>query len=891
MYKLKLKPYYLIGFAAIFLSFLSARAQNQLPSLHWKLAPQSSIPSSPGQISSPGFSDKNWTVAVVPGTAFYAYVAAGKEANPDYADQIYKVDKTKYDQPFWYRTEINLKLPPNGKRLWLYFNGIHKRGEIYFNGKHLGTLKGLVERGIYDVTGLIHQNSQNALAVLVVPPLNDPAHHHGLANWESPTYLSSGSWDWMPAVPGLNSGITDTVALRTTGPVRIVDPYVQTLLPDLHTAKLTVHTGLQNAGSTSITGVVHVVINPGHIVLTSRSITLPANSQREFNFNSEEFSQLRIKNPKLWWPNGYGGKSDGTQYLYTCTMGFNVNRTVSSDEVNQSFGIRKITSDTTALHGPLRIYINNVPVMIKGGNWGMSDYMLKVRGKDYETRIKLHQAMNFNMIRNWTGEVTDEAFYRYCDKYGIMVWDDFWLNNMGGIDSIAIFKANADEKVKKLRNHPSVVIWCGANEGVPGGNPNGDLSEAIKSAIQNYDHSDRIYLPRSNAGVTNPNFSVHGGSHNLSGSGLWGNTDPKTYFTDPHNGYLFSAGSYGLRSELGTATFVNVESFKKFMPKAYWVPPTPDSVNSKTNMWARHYFSTDGDLGGGSQPVHYINDVNRIYGQSNTIEDFCKRAQLMNVETMKAMYEAWNDHMWNDASGMLIWMSQSAYPTLIWQTYDYYYDLTGAYFGAKMACEPVHIQWNAATNSVKVINNRPYKLKEITAEATVYNMSGRQVAAYHKKATLNADATSAKEAFTVFQQNTQQTDLSNVFFLKLKLTDKSGKLLSDNFYWLGKKYQDYTALNQLPSVGASLRISKPVITPATDKENRLITYIVSNQSAKIPAFAIRTQLLNGRQEQILPVIVSNSYYTLLPGEHRQITVEVEARLLKDHYQLHVQPYN
>jgi beta-galactosidase/beta-glucuronidase len=104
----------------------------------------------------------------------------------------------------------------------------------------------------------------------------------------------------------------------------------------------------------------------------------------------------------------------------------------------------------------------------------MSDYMLKVRGKDYDTRIKMHQAMNFNMIRNWTGEVTDDAFYNYCDKYG-NDWDDFWLNNMGNIDSIDVFKANTIEKIKKFRNYPSVVIWCGANEGVPGGDLHGPI--------------------------------------------------------------------------------------------------------------------------------------------------------------------------------------------------------------------------------------------------------------------------------------------------------------------------------------------------------------------------------------------------------------------------------
>ena len=868
---------------------LAAQAQNLPIRLSWKLYPQNSVHATPAELSTPGFSVPDGVPAIVPGTVFHAYVAAGKEPNPDYAENIYQVNKSKYNQPYWYRTEFAATGLVHGKRLWLKFNGINKTAEIYFNGHHLGTLRGLMERGIYDVTNWM--KPANAIAVLITPPLNDPEHNHPLANWESPTYICSASWDWMPAVPGLNSGITDTVALSTTGPVSIHDPWIHTALPGASLAQLTVNAKLCNTSTQAVTGVLKAVINPGNITITSPAITLPARGEQVVNYTPKDFHQLSIKNPKLWWPNGYGGKADGTQYLYTCKVQFIPSGASVSDEVTRQFGIRKITADTTTLNGPMRLYVNGVPVLVKGGNWGMSDYMLKVRGKDYEPRIRFHKEMNFNMIRNWTGEVTDEAFYQYCDKYGIMVWDDFWLNNMGGIDSLRMFKVNAVEKVKKFRNHPSIVIWCGANEGVPGGNPNGALSNVIKEAIADNDGNDRLYLPRSNAGVTNPNFSIHGGSHNLSGSGIWANVDPKTYFTDPHNGYLFSKNSYGMRSELGTATFVNVESFKKFMPKDYWVAPTPEAVNSKTNMWARHYFSTDGALGGGSDPVRYINDVNRRYGKATLLEDFCKKAQLLNVETTKAMYEAWNDHMWNDATGMLMWMSQSAYPTMIWQTYDYYYDLTGAYFGAKTACEPVHIQWNAATNSVKIINNRPYALQNLSAEMQVYNSDGKQVPAYSQKKQINVDATSAKEAFMAFDSTRNQPSLSAVHFLKLKLKDASGKVLSDNFYWIGNTYLDYTALNLLPSVNRALQVSKPSVTTAAGNGNRMLTYIISNNSKTTAAIGIRVQLLNDKGKQILPAFIDDSYFSLMQGEKKTVRVEVNPSLLNSSYQLAVKAYN
>ncbi|MES2265430.1 MAG: glycoside hydrolase family 2 TIM barrel-domain containing protein [Bacteroidota bacterium] len=878
----------LLGTVLIILT--QATSYSQSVNLKWKLFPQDYAQFKLKQIAAPGFTTNEWIDAVVPGTVFYAYVKAGKEKDPDYADNIYKVDKAKYNKPYWYRAEFSAAAFKPGKTVWLNFNGIHKRGEVYINGEHIGTVRGIVERGVYNITKKLNKKAPNVILVLVVPPRNDPEHNHPMANWEAPTYISSGSWDWMPEIPGLNSGLTDTVSLTTTGPVALVDPWIRTKMQDLDAADLSLKVDLKNTSPKPVTGSVKLVISPGNILVNGPQLTLKANSTETVSYDKGQFAQLHIKKPKLWWPNGYGGKADGTQHVYTCKVSFEVAGMGTSDKVTKTFGIRKVSADTTSVNGPLRVYVNDVPILLKGGNWGMSDYMLKARGKDYDTRIRFHQDMNFNIIRNWTGEVTDEAFYNYCDKYGIMVWDDFWLNNFGQIDSLGIFKSNAIEKVKKFRHHPSIVIWCGANEGVPGGDPNSVLNNTIKAAVKDNDADGRLYLARSNAGETNPNFSIHGGSKVLSGSGIWSNVDPKTYFTDPHNSYLFSKDSYGMRSELGTATFVNIESFKKFMPKEYWVAPTPETVNSKTNMWAKHYFSTDGALGGGSDPVKYINTISNSYGKATSLEDFAKKAQMLNVETMKAMFEAWNDHMWKDATGMLIWMSQSACPSMIWQTYDYYYDLTGAYFGAKTACEPLHIQWNAATNSVKVINNKPYDIQGLTAEAKVYNINGLVVPGYTQTKKLDVRSTSLAEAFVAFSGN-NLPKLSDVHFLKLKLYDAKGTVVSENFYWIGNTYLDYTALNKMPSVSKSLQVSTPKIGVAKNGVNKLLTYTVINTSKTTAAFGIRAQMLNNKMKQILPALYSDGYFSLMQGETKTLVVEVDPKLLGKKYSLQVKAYN
>jgi len=264
---------------------------------------------------------------------------------------------------------------------------------------------------------------------------------------------------------------------------------------------------------------------------------------------------------------------------------------------------------------------------------------------------------------------------------------------------------------------------------------------------------------------------------------------------------------------------------------------------------------------------------------------------MMNLEAIKAMYEAWNDHMWNNASGMLLWMSQSAYPSMIWQTYDYYYDLTGAYFGAKTACEPIHIQWNAATNAVKVINNKPYALKGLIAGAEVYNADGKMAAGYSQKRKLNVNSTSATYAFTAFGDSSHSAKLSAVHFLKLKLLDADGRLLSENIYWVGNTYEDYTALNKMPSVSANLQTGRPKISVAPNGVNRLLTYHITNKSKTTSAFGIRAQLLNGAGKQILPALFSDGYFSLMQGESKTLVIEVDPQLLGSGYRLDLKAYN
>lgn len=717
---------------------------NSADDVVWQIKPQADVKGNGLEISTPGYNMGDYVPGVVPGVVFVAYVDAGKEKDPNFGSNIWNVDETFYNRPFWYRTEF--KLPDTykeGQRVWLHFDNTNRFADFYFNGKKLsGTpgstkdVSGHMIRTKYDVTDLVNKNGENAVAVLITDAeqkkTRDAKDQFGVRS--SPTYLAAASWDWMPYVPGRLAGITGPAYVKITGDVTMEDPWVRSELPTLDKAEIYVTSNLRNASDKPQTATISGVIMPGNIKF-AKQVTIPAKSTVKVGIDKEDFKKLIINNPKLWWPNGYGDPN-----LYTCDLTVTVDGKVS-DTKDITFGIRKYeykAFDNEKGMPVLTFYINGQKLFLKGGNWGMSEYLLRSDRDEYETKIKLHKDLNYNMIRLWTGCVTDDDFYDMCDKYGIMVWDDFWLYvAYNSVEQPDAFLANARDKVRRLRNHPSIAIWCGANET----HPEPKLDTVLRQIVAEEDFNDRMYKSSSN-------------QDSLSGSGWWGNQPPRHHFQTSGSNLAFNKPAYpyginygyGLRTEIGTATFPVYESVIKFIPEnEQWPLPTDQALkDGDSTSWNHHYFGKEAS---NANPVNYKNAVNEQYGESSGLEEFCEKAQLINIEVMKGMYEAWNDKMWDDATGILIWMSASAYPSFVWQTYDYYYDPSGAYWGAKKACEPLHVQWNSASNSIKAINTTREDLKNATVTATIYDINGKEMPAYGKSAKVNVPASNIAEAF------------------------------------------------------------------------------------------------------------------------------------------------
>jgi hypothetical protein len=808
----------------------------------WKVAPEIDVRETGEQLSMPGYNSDKWLAAHVPGTAFVDYVIAGKEPEPNFGLNVQNVKKEKYNQDYWYRTEFTVPTEYlQSGRVWLNLDGVHRDGDVFINGTKLGTMKGFFQRGRFDVTGLVRKNCKNSVAVLAhIMNVKGPnaANDKHTGNYSSPSLLCSRGWDWMPPVPGLNTGILKDVYLTHTGEVSIIDPWIRSYLPKNEVADLTVQAELSNASTAPVAGELLGVVTPGNLAFR-KSVTLKPGEKQTVTITAADALALHILNPKLWWPNGYGDPN-----LYTCRLEFRAGEKVS-DQKTVTFGIKKYTYEVK--NNVLNFFINGTRLFLKGGSWGLPEYLLRNRtAADYEIRVRLQKEQNFNIIRNWLGSVPDKAFYEACDRNGIMVWDEFWLHN-GNADGepgdIAEYHANVIEKVKQVRNHPCIAIWVAMNEGTPPP----PVNEPNEQIIKEYDGDERKYLPCSIKG-------------NLTDSGPWQCFEQTAYFRGTFNNSghekPMTKDTYGMKSELGTAVFTSFDSFKRFIPKDEWWP------RSQT-VWNRHYFGPKARNAG---PDKYWYMLGMHYGEPSDIEDLCLKAQLFNLETMKAMFEGCVDRSDTIASGLIIWMSHPAYPCFVWQTYDYYYDTTGAYWGAKSACEPFHIYWNCGDDRIRVANTTRTPLNGLKADLWIYNLDGTEKA--HQTAKVDAPIDAVADCFKL----NPPADLSSTHFIKLRLTDSAGKVVSENFYWRGTTPLDYFGLSSIKPV--KLAVTTPTSEALPGGMTRMTLDITNPVNSGAVAFSIRPKPVKpGTDEQVLPVYMNDGYFSLVPGETKHVTIE------------------
>ena len=805
---------------------LSADANGQLNLAggNWRVQRANLVKENGETLSSFGFEDKDWLVATVPATTLVSYWNAGAIPDPNYGANQLMISESFFLSDFWYRNSFMVPSSYSGKHMWLNFDGINWKAQVFLNGKNIGRIEGAFTRGRFDVSTLLLPGKLNILAVRIEKnahpgivkeqTYNSPDKNGGVLGADNPTYHASIGWDWIPTIRGRNTGIWNDVYLDITGPVSIENPFVTSRLPlpDTSYADISIEVTLKNHDRREIKG--NLSGSFGKLVF-KEPIHLAALETKVVHLNSENHSELSLKNPRLWWPAGYGQPN-----LYEVNLKFETEDNEVTDTKSFKTGIRQMAYSEKG--GELNIWVNGKRFTGRGGNWGFPESMLRYRGREYDIAVRYHRDMNFTMIRNWVGQTGDDEFYEACDKYGIIIWQDFWLANPGdgpNPDDNKMFMENVKDVVLRIRNHPSIGLYCGRNEGFPPKPLDDGIREVLKA-----DHPGLHYIPNSADKV-------------VSGHGPYRAMPVKYYFKE--------RATSQLHSEMGMPNIVSIESLHKMMPdSALW----PQGA-----MWGLHDFCAFGAQGANS----FREIIENSYGPADNAKDWVTLAQFVNYEGYRAMFEAQGKYR----MGLLLWMSHPAWPSLVWQTYDYYFEPTAAYFACKKASEPIHIQWNPLSDSIEVVNYSGRDVAGLRAQTEILDLNGTVKWEKSTPLDLNEDSTVPCMCLTI------PPDISPVYFIRLKLV-KGNKLISENFYWRGLEENNFKALRKLPQV--TLKTS----TVSERKEDKWFLRTKLRNPAETPVLMVHLKVIRtAGGDRILPVIYSDNYFSLMPGEERTIEME------------------
>ena len=791
----------------------------------WRVQRDSLVAAGGEDLSQPGYGDSDWLVATVPGTVLTSYLNDGAVPDPNFGDNQLMVSDSYFYADFWYRDEFVAPPVAPGQRAWLDFDGVNWKADVFLNGKKLGRIEGAFTRGRFDVTDLLHPGRANALAVRVEKnatpgsvkekTFDSPDKNGGALGADNPTFHASIGWDWIPVVRGRNTGIWNDVWLRVTGAVTVENPLVTTTLPlpDVSRADVNIQVTLHNNTEEAVSGKL-----TGHFgdVAFSQPVHLDPSASTLVKLDPSAIPALRLQNPKLWWPNGYGDPS-----LYSVELSFEVAGRVS-DTKRFLAGVRQFTYSEDG--GILRIWINGRRFVPRGGNWGFSEDLLRYRAREYDVALRYHRDLNFTMVRNWVGQVGEDAFYEACDRHGIVVWQDFWLANpLDGPnpDDVPMFLRNARDYILKIRNHPAIGLYCGRNEG----NPPPPIEDGLRSLIAEL-HPDLHYIPNSASKV-------------VSGGGPYRATPVKFYFQQ--------RATTRIHSELGMPNIVTLDSVRAMMPESGMWP--------QGAMWGTHDFSLHGAQGGES----FRATIDKSYGGADNVKDWVELAQFVNYDGHRAMFEAQS----KNRMGVLLWMSHPAWPSFVWETYDYYFDTSAGYFGSKKGSEPLHIQWNPITDNVEVVNYSGGNQKGLTARVEILNMDGSL------KWEKEAGADSAEDSVLAPIHIEYPAGLSPVHFIRLRLT-RGTDAISTNVYWRGIEEGDFRALRELPKAS----VQAATTTARENSRWRLVTTL--HNTSGTPALLVRVKAVRAESgDRILPAFYSDNYIVLMPGESHAITTEVD----------------
>jgi exo-1,4-beta-D-glucosaminidase len=838
----------------------------------WFLISSKDISDCGKSISMAGYNTANWHRAKVPGTVISALVDNGVCDDPYFGlnleklpghkkrrDINFSLQQKPEDSPFgkswWYRREFTVESGFKGQRIWLNFRGINYSANIWLNGKKIAgadCVKGTFRLYDFDVTDFILFGKKNALAVEVFSP--------------GPDALALTFIDWAPGMPDDNMGIWQPIVLYSTGPAALKNTFVSAKLDTatFNEAELTIETEIINTCSNVIEAEVECEIED---LKFCKNITLKPLKTNKILFTPGDFPGLKIKNPRLWWPYQLGspdlyklkiilkvknhGSCGGEAGTRSLGEEDGKDKNEISDSAEVTFGIRDIKAVNNE-YGARQFIVNGKKLLVRGAAW-TPDLMLRQSERQDEIDTDFVLNLNLNAVR-LEGKLATDYFWDLCDRKGILViagwpccnhfekWDR-WKS-----DDIDVARESERSQILRLRNHPSFAAWLYGSDFPPPGNVEKVYLEVLGQtygglpAISSASHKKSKLTGVTGVKMTGPYSYV-----------------PPVYWYDKKR----AGRAEGFNTETCPDVCIPImESIKKMIPG--------DQLFTGSRAWNHH--AGVGEQFNNTKKIDEA--ISKRYGKPGDMADYVRTAQILGYESWRAMYEAHNRNF-PGATGVIGWMLNSPWPSLIWQLYDYYLSPTGAFFGTKKACEPLHIQYSYDDRSIWIINNEIKDYQGLEVSVNVYNFNLDEKLS--EKLKVDTKRESRKKIFVLPEID----GLSEVYFLKLYIK-KDNTVKSRQLYWLATKkdiftgkdlwyrsplkaHADMSLIRKMPHT--RIDTSRNVQKTGSDYD---IDIEVKNKGNYM-AFFVWVKLYNKKTDEILaPVFWSDNCVFLFPGESVKI---------------------
>ncbi|MCT4590931.1 MAG: hypothetical protein N4A71_24115 [Carboxylicivirga sp.] len=819
------------------------------------------------------YDQKAWVKGNIPATVMTILKDNGEYPNLFMGKNMDAVDHSRFQQTWWYRKVFQLSEFSKENVYQLRFEGLNYKANIWINGQKVGdqsNIEGPFSRWTFDVSDYLIEGA-NAIAVEIIPPVKGD--------------LTIGFVDWNPAAPDQNMGLWRGVELITSKAISIESPYVTTKLDrdNRKNAELSVTTLLTNHSNKKEQVTLEVAIEG--IGTIAKKVDMKAGESRDVILTAKDYPELNVKNASLWWPNNLGDP-----VLHNMTVKAKVKGSVSQ-EINTRFGIREIEQFLNA-DGHKGWKINGKPLTIKGAGW-VDDMFLADSKDKVLAQVEYVKHMNLNCIRLEGFWGRDKTIYEAADENGLLImigWSCHWeweaycgrpqtdFMSITGEEEIERHALSYRDQVMYLRNHPSVFLWVFGSDKLPVP----ELEAKLNKYINEVDNSRPLLASckYQDFGTDHFNHSEVSGATGVKMLGPYGYVPPVYWYID-----TIAGGAYGFNTETGPGAQVPpLESIKRMIPEEnLW--PIDDVWNFHCG---RHEF---GSLD------RYLNSFNKRYGETDNLPEFAFKSQISNYEAIRPMFESFQANKY-EATGVIQWMLNSAWPEMFWQLYDYYLVPNGAFYGTKKACQPINAVYNYKDKNIYWVNDFNSDVSDHNLKVTVYDVKSKEL--YSDKVQLNMDAHSSGFALEI----PKLKGLTDTYFINLEITDKSGDLVADNFYWLSTKademafekttwvytppkdYANLQALNDLQKVDIKTSWNQRV-----EGKYTYFTCQLENSSSQI-AFFIEARVIDrATNRMIVPVFWDDNYVSIMPNGTKVLTAKIETELLPDNLNFVVEGWN